>query len=159
MALLLEPWYSAMGDLRLFGRAGCRKGVLRRSFGEGMIIMKRIRLIRMTLGVLWLLMGTPFVWADNCGGPDDCKTPPPNISKAVVVVSIFAGAGLAFRSMNGSGGDPEPEEVSAQGNDSGASAGGGTDATLPTAGQPPASRNPEIIDEPLGDPGDLPGGN
>lgn len=84
--------------------------------------MKNTSPIRLTLAILWLLIGAPLLWADNCGSPDDCKVPPPNISKAVVVVSIFAGAGLAFRSMNGSNGgdedvdgpDPDPQAPEAQ---------------------------------------------
>lgn len=69
--------------------------------------MKKNEFTRIMLLVVWLLLATPLLWADNCGSADDCKAPPPNISKAVVVVSIFAGAGLAFRSMNGSAGADE----------------------------------------------------
>jgi hypothetical protein len=105
--------------------------------------------IRFALGLSWLLLGTTALWAGDCSGPSDCSSPPDNASKAVVVVSIFAGAGLAFRSMNGSNGSDSQADNLADGNGDP----GPLDATPP---QPPA---PKTINEPLGDPGDLPGGN
>ena len=105
--------------------------------------------IRFVLGLCWLLLSGTALWAGDCSGPSDCSSPPDNASKAVVVVSIFAGAGLAFRSMNGSNGSDSQTQDTVDGNgDPG-----------PLDAQPPDAPGTKTINEPLGDPGDLPGGN
>jgi|SRR5215471_2395550 len=105
--------------------------------------------IRFALGLSWLLLGATALWAGDCSGPSDCSSPPDNASKAVVVVSIFAGAGLAYRSLNGSS-ESESQTVDSD-------AGDGDPGPLDAA--PPPDQPSKIINEPLGDPGDLPGGN
>lgn len=81
----------------------------------------------------WAALGATVMRAGDCAAATDCTAIPDNASKAVVVVSILAGAGFAFRNRNGgddSTGDP------AKGGDGPTDPAGGDSAPPPPATQP-----------------------
>jgi len=60
-----------------------------------------------------LLLSCAAVWAGDCSGPSDCSSIPDNATKGAVIISVFAGVGLAVRSMS------DPDDDSDFGSDSG----------------------------------------
>jgi hypothetical protein len=110
----------------------------------------RVRRGLFGLALFWCLtLGVSVLRAGDCSEPTDCKAPPDNASRAVVVVSIFAGAGLAIRSVNSTG----PESDGGAGNPADPS------PAPPGPDVPPPSNHPELgalggdDDPPAVDPG------
>ncbi len=56
---------------------------------------------RLVLLMVLLFFGCLFAWAGDCSGPGDCSAIPDNATKGAVIISVFAGAGLAVRTMSG----------------------------------------------------------
>ncbi|MBV8206533.1 MAG: hypothetical protein JO041_07060 [Acidobacteria bacterium] len=111
-----------------------------------------VKIMRLVLLASGLSLWASPLWAGDCSGPDDCGAVPDNFSKSMVVVSIFAGAGLAFRSANGS---DTPTTVEKSGNGDSGSGDWWAELEAPGASPAPAGTQPPDPGA-FGDPGDLP---
>jgi len=84
--------------------------------------MTRTKCLLLGVG-LFFLGGAALLQAGDCSDPSDCTAIPDNVTRGAVVLSVFAGAGLAFRSQDnqsdGSDSNGEAEADEGDGSDSG----------------------------------------